>query len=187
MIRTNTEANKQNIILTGFMGCGKTSAGKAAAGLLGMCFLDIDSEIERAEGMAIPDIFKERGEGYFREAESGVVRRLAEEGITDTVVATGGGIVKNPENMRLLREMGLIVYLSASPEKLLANIGKTGQHKRPLLDVPDPEGEIGRLLKEREPLYRGFCDVIVDCGLLDVDETVRKIVEIWKDLRNWFL
>jgi len=178
MTRTSIKRDKANIVLIGFMGCGKTTAGKAAAQLLGMGFLDIDAEIERAESMAIPDIFRERGEAYFREAESRRLRSLAGSGIKSAVIATGGGVVKNPENMRLLREIGLIVYLSAAPEKLLANIGKAGQRGRPLLDVPDPEGELWRLHKERDPLYRSFCDAVVDCDSLDVNGTAQKIVEI---------
>ncbi|MCL2352204.1 MAG: shikimate kinase [Firmicutes bacterium] len=178
MSRTSIINEKTNTVLIGFMGCGKTTAGRIAARLAGMAFLDVDAEIERAEGKPIPDIFSECGESYFRAAESKVIAGLAAAGTANAIIATGGGAVKNPENARILREIGKIVYLYASPQKLFSNLGGAAPRGRPLLDVPDPAGEIGRLLAERDPIYRSVCDAVVDCDRLDLEGAAFEIAGI---------
>ena len=142
---------KTNLILTGFMGTGKTSLGKLLADKLGRTFIDIDQKIEEDAGMTIPKIFELHGEKYFRELEKKAVAEVVTR--KNLVIATGGGTVKDEENLRLLRESGVIVCLTTAPEEILKRTERRGE--RPLLDKPDDERllEIKKLLAEREKYY----------------------------------
>lgn len=164
---------KSNIILTGFMGTGKTSVGKQLASLLRMDFVDTDMEIERITGLKIPEIFQRYGEQRFREEERAVVKRVA--ALQNAVVATGGGVVLNPENMRDLRKNGVVVLLLARPEVIACRVQSS--EGRPLLAVR--EGLIERiesLLRERAPYYQD-CDFEVDTSDLQIHEVVERIIE----------
>ena len=142
---------KSNLVLTGFMGTGKTSLGKLLADKLGRTFIDIDQKIEEDAGMTIPKIFELHGEKYFRELEKKAVAEVVTR--KNLVIATGGGTVKDEENLRLLRESGVIVCLTTAPEEILKRTERRGE--RPLLDKPDDERllEIKKLLAEREKYY----------------------------------
>lgn len=139
----------RNIVLVGFMGTGKTSTGRAVAARLGRAFIDMDAEIERRQGCTIPALFARAGEAHFRTLERALVRELAAR--RELVVAPGGGIVLNPDNLRDFAEGGLVVCLRASPEMILARVG--GDANRPLLQVEDKLGRIRELLARRQPLY----------------------------------
>lgn len=137
-----------NIVLFGFMGTGKSTVGRILQKNLKRKFIDMDAEIERREGCTIPEIFSARGEAHFRELEHALVRELsAQEGL---IIATGGGVVLNPENVKLFSEKGLAICLRASPEILLSRVSKSSH--RPLLDG-DADDRIRDLLAERLPLY----------------------------------
>lgn len=139
----------KNIVLVGFMGTGKSSAGRIVAERLGMKFIDMDDEIVRREGCAIPDIFRDRGEAAFRELERALVKELAgQEGF---VVSTGGGIVLNPENIRDFSATGLVICLTALPETVLKRV----EHdtNRPLLAGGDKLQKIIELQAKRQALY----------------------------------
>jgi shikimate kinase len=142
----------KNIILIGFMGTGKTSTGKALSSRLGYAFLDLDQAIEAAAGMSIPEMFAQYGEPYFRAQEKEAVRRAA--GRHNTVIATGGGTVKDPENRRLLKEAGIVICLTADVDTILARTSRKGQ--RPVLDGED-QGDrrraVEQLIEERRGLY----------------------------------
>ncbi len=141
-----------NIVLVGFMGTGKTSAGKILAEQLGMTFLDMDEEIVRREGRSIPEIFGSDGEAYFREVERSLVRELAEG--SGRVIATGGGVVLNPANIDDFSRTGSVVCLWASPEWILKRVG--GDTNRPLLQVDDKLGKIRSMLEARKSLYEAI-------------------------------
>ncbi len=169
---------KSNIVLTGFMGTGKTSVGKRLASILGMDFVDTDMEIERLTGLKIPEIFQMYGEERFRKEESADVERIA--ALQNTVVATGGGVVLNPENMRHLRKNGFVVLLQARPEVIARRL--QGSDDRPLL--ADKEQLIERiegLLQEREPYYED-CDLKIDTSDLDVQGVAEKIIKELREL-----
>jgi shikimate kinase len=139
----------KNIILTGFMGTGKTAVGRELARLLQMRLVDVDAEIERSRDMKIADIFKDFGEPYFRDLETEMIRALSEQ--KNIVISTGGGAVLREENMAVLRETGTIFCLYADPQTILA---RTGESKdRPLLNVEDPLAKIKELLMLRMPFY----------------------------------
>src|SRR5262249_8586905 len=139
-----------NIALIGFMGTGKSSVGQLAAAQLHFTFLDTDIVIESRAGMTISDIFAQQGEPVFRELERKIVGELVTR--KRTVIATGGGLPVNPDNLPSLKTHSLVVCLWASPEKIWERV-RTQTH-RPLLNEPDPLAKIRRLLEERAPHYR---------------------------------
>jgi len=142
----------QNIVLVGFMGTGKSSAGKIAAERLGMEFIDMDDEIVRREGCSIPDIFRDRGEPAFRDLERALVVELA--GQTGKVISTGGGIVLNPDNISDFHRTGLVICLLARPETILRRVEK--DTNRPLLQGADRLARITELLEKRRALYEAI-------------------------------
>jgi len=145
--------NKSNIILTGFMGTGKTTLGRHLAKVLGYDFVDTDEQIEAQTGQGITDIFARQGEAAFRQLETRLVENLAAK--HELVIATGGGLVLNPLNVVLLEKSGLIVCLTAPPEDILARVSRQ-QHIRPLLQQADPLAKINELLAQRPQPTRNF-------------------------------
>ncbi|TAL23865.1 MAG: shikimate kinase [Nitrospirae bacterium] len=147
----------KNIVLTGFMGTGKTEVGKLVAQKLGYKLIDVDSEIEKEKKMKITEIFKECGEPGFRKIESDVIRRLSD--MDNAVIPAGGGAVLRQENMDNFRRKGVIVCLAASPETILKRTGNDST--RPLLQVDDPMKKIKELLELRKPYYEK-ADIMID-------------------------
>jgi shikimate kinase len=147
----------KNIVLTGFMGTGKTEAGRILAKKLGYTLIDADTEIEKEQKMTITEIFKQCGEPEFREIEADVIRRLSM--IQNAVISTGGGAVLRQENMDNLRRNGVIVCLTASPETILKRT--SNNNDRPLLQVEDPLQKIKELLEFRRPYYEK-ADIMID-------------------------
>ena len=141
---------KKNIVLIGFMGTGKTSVGKILARRLKKTVRDVDEFIEAKEKRSIRDIFEKDGEVYFRRAEKEAVQALARE--ENVVITTGGGVVLDPENTKVLSENGWIVALHASPETIFRRVKHS--RKRPLLQDGDMLSEIKKLLEARRPFYR---------------------------------
>lgn len=150
----------QNIILTGFMGTGKTVVGKILARRLGRRFLDTDAHVERLSGLTVPEIFARHGESYFRDLESEVIESLPRYPAGSLVVATGGGAVLRENNRQILRRAGAVVLLAASPAEILSRVGEGAG--RPLLaETPAPVDTVLSLLKSREPYYLE-CDFKID-------------------------
>ena len=161
------------IVLTGFMGTGKTSVGRELSRRLGYEFIDTDNLIEEQEGMPISLIFKEKGEDYFRSVECAVVKEVSEK--NNVVTATGGGIIKNKKNVENLGRRGVIVWLKADPEIILKRVMLEGG-KRPLLDVEEPLNEIKKLLAEREKLYMQS-DISIETSFITPGEAAEEIIE----------
>ena len=168
----------KNIVLVGFMGTGKTSTGKVLAQRLGKAFIDMDSRIEEEQGTTIPEIFETKGEAHFRQLEKELVKKISQR--ANAVVSTGGGTIKDPENVELLKKSGLIVCLTASPEVILERTERKGE--RPVLDGAD-EGDrlaaVKKLLAEREQFYRQ-ADYFIDTGELSPLQVAERIVHTLK-------
>jgi len=163
----------ENIYLVGFMASGKTVTGKELAKSQKWQFADLDELIEFKERRSIADIFTKEGEPYFRRVEKLVLREVAAEECF--VVACGGGVVLDPDNLRLMKQTGKVVCLTVSAETILKRT--CGKSHRPLLNVVDPKKQIELLLKLRAPYY-AQADVKIDTDKLSVKEVVGKIVKI---------
>jgi shikimate kinase len=143
------------VYLVGMPGSGKSTVGGEVAGRLGVPFVDLDAEIERRSGESVPDIFAREGEAGFRALEA---RELVDASRNDpSVVACGGGVVLEPANRITLRNTGTCVYLDVPLAVLQDRV-------RPAADRPliRSDGDLARLLTEREPLYREFAAHVVD-------------------------
>lgn len=168
----------KNIVLTGFMGAGKSAVGKKLAERLGLQVIDTDDVIEEESGMKISDIFSEFGEDHFRKLERMAVERLST--FDNHIIITGGGVVLNKENIENLRKNGIIVYLHAAPEVLYERV-KSETH-RPLLQVDNPVKKIKELFEHRAQFYADN-DIEVDTSNLTVDEVAEKIIKAVKEQR----
>ena len=161
-----------NIILTGFMGSGKTTVGEVLSRRLDWPLIDMDTEIEREEEMKISEIFSTLGEPAFRDMETEMAEKLST--LNDVVISTGGGVVLRETNISHLRRNGRIICLMARPETVYERI--KDNHDRPLLKGNDPMGKIRELLEFRMPYYRN-ADMIIDTDNLTPDEIVLSIID----------
>jgi len=153
------------------MGTGKSTVGAALADRLGWRFVDTDELLVAREGKSIPELFEERGERYFRDAETAVLADVLKG--TKQVVSTGGGAVLRPENREAMLSGGLVVALTAPAETLLVRL--RGDVNRPLLSG-DKEERVHRLLAERKNAY-DFAPLVIDTSRSNVRETVDTILE----------
>lgn len=160
----------KSIYLTGFMGAGKTTIGKALGEYLKMPVFDTDEEIEKKEVLTISEIFERQGEAYFRACET---RILGELPVEDTIITTGGGIVCKNENRKLLKEQGIVIFLFASEEEIAKRLER--DETRPLLRGDKLE-RIGTLYKERLPIYKQAADNIINTTGKGISEVVKEIV-----------
>ena len=168
-----------NIFLTGMMATGKSSVGRALASLLEMSFVDTDVLIEEEAGMAIKDIFEKDGEETFRDIERNIIRRVSE--LNNYVVATGGGVVIDSNNMTALEDSGLVICLKAELSEILKRTA--GLNHRPLLNVDDREAELKKVMKEREKLYER-ADACIDTSGRKANDVAKEIIEIIEGMRE---
>jgi shikimate kinase len=147
--KTRALLEGRSVVLVGMMGAGKSSVGRRLARALNLPFVDADTEIERAAGMSITDIFTRHGEPEFRSGERRVVSRLLDEGTA--VIATGGGAWMDETTREKVRERAISVWLKAEVEVLFRRVKKRGG--RPLLKGGDPEQVLRDILAVREPIY----------------------------------
>ena len=171
----------ENIVLIGFMGSGKSSVGRLLARRLRFQFLDTDMLVAERAGMTIPEIFKQHGEQRFRERESAVLESLL--GMKRRVVATGGGIVTRPENIPLLRRLGLVVLLTADPEEIYRRVSRNTE--RPLLQVEDPRARVLEMMTERQQQYDEAAQFRVDSTRLRHDDVSSLIINEARKVFGW--
>jgi len=164
---------KTNIALIGFMGAGKTAAGRLLAEKLGKKLVELDSLIELKAGKSIPDIFHKDGEAAFRQLEIEVTREVA--GNMNQIIACGGGIVLNQINIDRLKEGAVVVYLNASPEVVLQRVSDDSS-VRPLLENRNKDRTIRELMRCRKPLYEQAADIEIDTSGLDIKTVVERII-----------
>jgi shikimate kinase/3-dehydroquinate synthase len=164
-----------NLIITGFMGTGKSQVGREVARRLGQEFVDMDTLIEERVGMTIPEIFAQRGEGFFRQQERELCQELAKR--RELVIATGGGALIPEENRRVLGASGLLVCLTCGVEEILQRLAQV--EDRPLLEGADRRERIETLLAQRREAYSRISNQIDTTGLT-VEEVVARVIELLK-------
>jgi len=165
----------KNIVLTGFMGAGKTTIGKELAKMLHMKLVDVDEEIEISQKMTINDIFKMSGEPCFRDIETAMIKKLSHN--KNCIISTGGGAVLRDENMEALKENGVVFCLAASAETILERTGNN--QDRPLLKVENPKKKIEELLAYRRPFYEKAGIMIETDGKTPL-QIAEEIMELYK-------
>lgn len=146
-----------NIYLVGFMGSGKSAIGRVLARMTYRRFMDTDALIVEQEGMPIPKIFEEKGEAYFRQVETEVLKRLTKE--KKRIISCGGGVAMRTENVEEMRRGGHIVLLSAKPETILKRVAR--DENRPLLKGRKTIEGITELMEARLPHYQAAADITV--------------------------
>lgn len=161
-----------NVILIGFMGCGKTSVGLRLSYRLRRSVIDTDKEIEREENRSISDIFAAEGEEYFRDKETACLRKLIKSS-RNQIISVGGGLPLREENRALLHELGQVFYLQASAETIYDRV--KNDTTRPLLQGADPRSKIRTLLNERDEYYREAADVVIEVDHKDFEQILGEI------------
>lgn len=161
----------KNIILIGPMGAGKSSVGKRLAKQLNRKFYDCDKVLEDRTGVAITTIFELEGEQGFRQRETKILRDLVSH--KNAVIATGGGVVLVPENLNLIKQNGIVVYLQASVNSQI----KRTRHdqKRPLLQTQDRHATLQKLANERNAIYEKISDLVVDTNTQSISSSIEQI------------
>lgn len=164
--------------LIGMMGSGKTTVGRQVAAKKGLDFVDIDLLVASVTDSSISDLWATEGEGTFRRLESEMIASAAAD--DDAVIATGGGVVLDADNIARMRSSGLVVWLTASPKSLAARLAEeTG---RPLLaDSDDPTATLADLLAEREHRYAEAAHVQVETDDRPVAEIVQEVLGLWNE------
>jgi shikimate kinase len=162
-----------NLVLIGFMGCGKSSVGRRLSGLTGHRFVDTDELIVQSEGRNIPEIFSQNGEVYFRDVEQRSLEKLV--GICGIILSTGGGLVLRPANRQTLKKIGIVAWLDASPDALFERAMRSG--KRPLLQTEDPRKTFDDLLSVRQEVYNLTADFRIDSTRLSHDQAAQMLLD----------
>ena len=165
-----------NLYLVGYRCAGKTTVGRWLADRLGWAFVDSDEEIVRAHGMTILHVVRAQGWQGFRVKEKEAVSRIA--GLDRHVVATGGGAVLDPENVRQMKDTGTVVWLKADPETIRRRLDADGAAGplRPSLTSTGTEQEVEAVLAERTPLYVDAADVAIDTDQRSPEEIGKEIL-----------
>jgi shikimate kinase len=166
-----------NLFLVGMMGAGKTTLGKALAQRLRREFVDTDRLLVERTGVPVATVFEIEGEDGFRRRESALLAEICAR--DHSVVATGGGVVLDEGNRRLMRESGTVVYLKARVESLWERTRHDSS--RPLLATPNPRQRLAEILDERDPLYRQAAHVIVETGSQSAATLVGRVVAAVRD------
>jgi shikimate kinase len=165
---------RRSVVLVGMMGVGKSSVGRRLGARLGVPFVDADTEIEKAAGMSIADIFARHGEADFRSGEARVIARLLEGG--PQVLSTGGGAVMNPDTRAGIKAKGVSIWLSAELDVLMRRINKR-KTDRPMLQTVDPAETLRQLLIAREPFY-AQADLTVQSSDVPHDAIVTDVMRV---------
>lgn len=171
---------KNNIVLIGFMGTGKTTVGRLLAQRTGRTFVDLDEEIERSAGLPVSAIFAQYGEAFFRDQERQIIKQLSDR--NDRVIATGGGAVLCEENVSNLRQCGLVIALQCQPDIIAKRIAGDPA-VRPLVKQENSLQIITGLLQERRSRYEA-ANFTIDTSWITASEVVGKLenlITIWQD------
>lgn len=174
-------SHRENLVLIGFMGSGKSSVGRLAARALGFQFVDTDQLITEKTGKQISEIFQTDGEAAFRALETNVLEELSSR--VHCVISTGGGAVLSANNRSLLREIGFVACLGASEEVLFERVSRNS--KRPLLQTADPRATMAKLIEARSPLYTETAHWEMDTSAISQTTAVDRLVQAAKEAFAW--
>lgn len=166
----------KNIILIGFMGCGKTSVGKRLATTLGCEFLDTDEWIEEKQKRSIREIFDTDGEAAFRTMETDCLKELLKNKENGFVLSVGGGLPIREENRMLLKQLGDVILLQASPDVIYQRV--KNDRTRPLLQDKNPRGRILDLMSARKKYYEDAADHIIPVDERSFEQIIDNIVSV---------
>ena len=164
----------KNIFIIGSMGSGKTSIGKILAKNNHLSFLDTDHEIIRGCGYSIPDIFEKFGEEHFRNLETEQLRKM--DTIENHVISTGGGIVLKDDNKKLMKSLGLIIFLDINIDSQVDRV--KNRKNRPLLDNKNLKDNLLSLKKIRDPIYKKISNYIIDVSGKERNQVINEIQKI---------
>jgi shikimate kinase len=161
-------------VLIGMMGAGKSSGGRCLQERTELALLDLDEIVSVKFGMSISEIFARLGEKKFREAETEALRELSLD--QQWIIATGGGIVLREENLNLLKQLGIIVWLDADEATLFDRASR--KVDRPLLEKENPRRTFSQLLQARRPLYAKIADVRIETSNLSDEEVADEVLRL---------
>ena len=164
----------KNIFIIGSMGSGKTSIGKMLAKNNNLSFLDTDHEIIRSCGHSIPDIFEEFGEEHFRGLETEQLRKM--NAIENHVISTGGGIILRDDNEKLMKDLGIIIFLDININSQIDRV--KNRKNRPLLNNKSLKDNLLSLKKIRDPIYKKISNYIIDVSGKERDQVINEIQKI---------
>ncbi len=162
----------KTLFFIGFMGVGKTSVSAALGRMLKLPVIEMDQQIARNEGMTIPEIFAQKGEGHFRRCETALLEGLAAG--SACLVSCGGGVAMRQENVAAMRRCGTVVLLTARPEVILERVRDSDE--RPLLQGKKNVADIAALMAQRRSAYEAAADVTVDTSELTIEEVCRAVL-----------
>lgn len=168
----------KNIILIGFMACGKSSVGRRLSQALDIEFLDTDELIEQKSETTISDIFAKQGEAAFRTMETECLKDLLSRDSGTFVLSVGGGLPIREENRKLLSQIGEVIYLKVSADTVFMRVRNDAT--RPLLQTPNPRGRIMDLMSARKQFYEDAADYIIEADNKSFDEIIEEMKEICK-------
>lgn len=164
----------KNIVLIGMPGCGKSTIGKRLSKETGLKFIDLDEYIVKRNSMTIEEMF-EKGEEFFRDREAEVVKEVSNN--SRAIISTGGGVIKRAENIKNLKENGIIIFIDRSIEKIVQTLDDS---KRPLLK--DNIKRIYNLYEERYELYKLYSDIIISNDDV-VEKTIKEVRLIIENIK----
>ncbi|WP_187296287.1 shikimate kinase [Tepidibacter mesophilus] len=163
----------ENIVLVGFMATGKSSVARLLSKKLNMQLIDTDIYIEQKENMSINEIFHKKGEKHFRNLEKQSLEILSNK--KNIILSTGGGIISNDQNIKLLRKIGVVMWLKASTDTIIRNL-ENSKIERPLLKVENKEQKIQSLMKSRLSKYSKCAHFEIDTDDKNINEVVSNIL-----------
>jgi shikimate kinase len=166
--------DSKNIFIIGSMGSGKTSIGKILAKKNNLSFLDTDHEIIRSCGYSIPDIFEEFGEEHFRNLETEQLRKM--NALENHVISTGGGIILKNDNKKLMKDLGIIIFLDINISSQVDRV--KNRKNRPLLNDKNLKDNLLSLKKTRDPIYKKISNYIIDVSGKERDQIINEIQKI---------
>ncbi|MCR5792861.1 MAG: shikimate kinase [Lachnospiraceae bacterium] len=164
---------KENIVLIGYMGSGKSTVGFRLARKMKYRFVDTDQTIEKEQKTSISSIFAEKGEEYFRNLETQTIEQMAKK-VNHSIVSTGGGLPMREVNGKILKELGFVVFLRVKKETILKRL--SGDTSRPLLQGDNVEEKVQSMLEFRNPIYEYTAHLIVDVDDKSFDEIMDEII-----------